>query len=82
MQITIMDEGKDYAEVYDVLHLAKEKDGLLISTPSFTFFIDPFDSLAEAVVDLVGRPNLPEPRRPERVHSIEELLAAHAGSPT
>lgn len=80
MQVTILDEARDYSEVYDVLHLAKEKGGLLIATPQITLFIDSFDSLAEAVIELVGQPDLPEPRRPEREHSLEELLASLAGA--
>lgn len=80
MQITILNEATDESETYEILHLGKEKEGLLIATPLVTIFIDPFESFAESVVELVGQPDLPEPRHPQRVHSIEELMAALAGS--
>ena len=71
--MTLVDEARDYAESFEVLHVTKEKEGLLLATPQYTIFIDPFDELAEAVIELVGVPSLPEPKGKE-VSSIEELM--------
>lgn len=73
MKVTLIDEARDYAESFDVLHITKEKEGLLLATSQYTLFIDPFDDLAEAVIELVGAPSLPEFKGKE-VSSIEELI--------
>jgi hypothetical protein len=81
LKLTLIDEARDFAESYEVLHVTKEKEGLLLATPHYTVFIDSFDDLAEAVMELVGAPSLPEPKGKE-VSSVEELLELmrHAGA--
>ena len=79
MYLELINDATDYAESLDITSIAKEKGGLRIGTAQgMILFVGPFDEVADVIVDLVGRPDLPELRHPQRVHSLQELLDALA----
>jgi hypothetical protein len=75
LYLELLNDATDYAEAFEITSLAKEKGGLRIGTSQgYILLLGPFTELAEAIIELLDHSDLPELRRPQRVHSMQELL--------